>query len=194
MLDINREHPDYANRRAIWRQYQDMYVGGEHFRCNADRYLIRRQKEPADVYGERLIRVFYENYIGSIIDWYTATLFRREPIFSFEGPNEPARQFFGAFTEDCDPERAPIWTEFFRARFIQALILGKSHILLDFPRWAPAVNRAEEDERGTSRAYLVGYSAEDLINWSYDEYGKLRVGSAADHRPTASRTSRTRTG
>ena len=102
MFDINREHPDYASQRAIWRQYQDMYVGGEHFKCNADRYLVRRQKEPADVYGERLIRVFYENYIGSIIDWYTATIFRREPIFSFEGPNERARRFFSSFTEDCD--------------------------------------------------------------------------------------------
>ena len=170
MFDINREHPDYANRRELWRQYQDMYVGGEHFKCNADRYLVRRQKEPADVYGERLIRVFYENYVGSIIDWYTATLFRREPAFSFEGTNENARQFFNTFTEDCDLKGTNL-TEFFRARFIQALILGKSHILVDFPRWAPAGNRAEEDLQGTSRAYLVGYSADDLINWSYDEYG-----------------------
>lgn len=170
MFDINREHPDYASRHAIWRQYQDMYVGGEHFKCHADRYLVRRQKEPADVYGERLIRVFYENYIGSIIDWYTATLFRREPMFSFEGLNDSGRQFFTSFTEDCDLKGTNL-TEFFRARFIQALVFGKSHILVDFPRWAPAVNRAEEDRLGTSRAYLVGYSAEDLVNWSYDEHG-----------------------
>ena len=108
--------------------------------------------------------------MGSIIDWYTATLFRREPAFSFEGTNENARQFFNTFTEDCDLKGTNL-TEFFRARFIQALILGKSHILVDFPRRAPAGNRAEEDLQGTSRAYLVGYSADDLINWSYDEYG-----------------------
>ena len=39
-------------------------------------YLVRRQREPGDVYAERLGRVFYQNYIGSIVDWYTATLFR----------------------------------------------------------------------------------------------------------------------
>ena len=34
---------------------------------------------------ERLTRVFYENYVGSIVDWYAATLFRREPVLTFEG-------------------------------------------------------------------------------------------------------------
>jgi len=38
-----------------------------------------RQKGAVDVYAERLNSVFYENYVGSIIDWYAATLFRREP-------------------------------------------------------------------------------------------------------------------
>ncbi len=170
MIEINREHPDYVARKAIWTQYQDMYVGGEHFKSHAGRYLVQRQKEPCDVYGERLIRVFYENYIGSIIDWYTATLFRREPNLTFEGGSERARSFFASFSDDCDLKGASL-TEFFRQRFIQALVLGKSHILVDFPAWKPAVNRAEEDEQGTSHAYLVGYSAEDLINWSYDEQG-----------------------
>ena len=38
-----------------------------------------------EVYQERLSRVFYENYVGSIIDWYAATLMRREPVLLFEG-------------------------------------------------------------------------------------------------------------
>ena len=43
-----------ANKRAMWRQYRDLYAGGEQFKVNADRYLVRRQKEPGDVYAERL--------------------------------------------------------------------------------------------------------------------------------------------
>ncbi len=78
----------------MWRQYRDLYAGGEQFKLNADRYLVRRQKEPGDVYAERLSRSFYENYIGSIVDWYTATLFRREPVLAFEGNNERAKNFF----------------------------------------------------------------------------------------------------
>ena len=63
----------------MWRQYRDLYAGGAQFIASADQYLVRRQKEPGDVYVERLSRSFYENYVGSIVDWYTATLFRREP-------------------------------------------------------------------------------------------------------------------
>jgi len=45
--------------------------------------------------------------------------------------------------------------------------------LVDFPRAlvAPA-NRAEEDAAGISRAFLIRYQAEDLINWSVDERGE----------------------
>ncbi len=170
-LDIDREHPEYSARKHIWKQYQDMYVGGEQFRARAENYLVRRQKEPHEVYGERLLRVFYENYVGSIIDWYTATLFRREPNVAFDGPDDRSRQFFVQFADDCDLKGTNL-TEFFRERFIEALICGRSHILVDFPKWMPAANRAEEDAKGMSRAYLVGYSTENLINWSLDEHGK----------------------
>lgn len=170
VFDINREHPEYVAQRPIWKKYKDMYVGGEQFKAHADEYLVRRQKEPVDVYSERLYRVFYENYIGSIIDWYTATLFRREPILTFAGVNERAKRFFSAFAEDCDLKGTTL-TDFFREQMIAALVCGVSHILVDFPRWKPADNRAEEDELGTSRAYLAGYSSEELINWSRDEQG-----------------------
>ena len=64
-------------KARMWRRYRDLYAGGEQFRQNAAEYLVRRQKEPLEVYQERLARVFYENYLGSIVDWYTATLVRR---------------------------------------------------------------------------------------------------------------------
>ena len=63
---------------------------------------MRRQKEPAQVYQERLQRVFYENYIGSIIDWYAATLMRREPVLLFEGNDAAAKSFYNLLSDDCD--------------------------------------------------------------------------------------------
>lgn len=170
-FDINHEHPEFAGKRSMCRQYRDLYVGGQQFKANADQYLVRRQKEPGDVYAERLSRSFYENYIGSIVDWYTATLFRREPVLTFEGKSERAKKFFGEFTEDCDLKGSSL-AEFFRRQFVEALVCGKSYILVDFPRLGrPAGTRAEEDEQGASRAYLVSYAADEMINWSYDEHG-----------------------
>ncbi len=169
--EIHREHPDYRRRRETWRTYADMYAGGEQMKAHADRYLVPRQKEPRDVYAERLLRVFYENHAGSIVDWYTATLFRREPVLSFEGGFEAGRKFYSEFVDDCD-RKGTTFAEFFRERFIETLVFGRSHVVVDFPRIErPMGTRAEEDAGGASRAYLAGYSPQDLINWSLDEHG-----------------------
>jgi hypothetical protein len=97
---IEQEHPDYRSKAKMWRRYRDLYAGGEQLRANAAEYLLRRQKEPAEVYQERLQRVFYENYLGSIVDWYTATLVRREPVLDFAGTNERAKDFFARFVQN----------------------------------------------------------------------------------------------
>jgi hypothetical protein len=173
MQNINREHPEYAARKAMWRQYQDLYAGGDKFRRNAGDYLSRRQREPQQVYYERLSRVFYENYIGSIVDWYAATLMRREPMLLFEGTDEGAKRFYGTLAENCDL-RGTSLAGFFRKQLVQTLVCGASYTVVDFPRAdGPALTRAEEDASGRSRAYLVDYSPEEVINWNYDRSGGL---------------------
>ncbi len=102
MIDIDREHPDFKRQKHMWRMYRDLYAGGHDFKHRAAEYLLRRQKEPLDVYGERLHRVFYENYIGSIVDWYASTLFRREPSLQLEGGLESGQSFLSEFADDCD--------------------------------------------------------------------------------------------
>src|ERR1041385_2418920 len=142
---INREHPEYVARKAMWRQYQDLYAGGERLRMNASEYLLRRHKEPGDVYQERLSRVFYENYIGSIIDWYAATLMRREPMILFEGNHEGSKAYFNILAEDCDLKGTNL-SEFFRRQFVRSLIFGQSYIAVEFPKVAgDPRTRAEED-------------------------------------------------
>jgi len=171
MIEIDREHPDYKRQAITWRMYRDLYAGGQQFKHRAAEYLLRRQKEPLDVYGERLQRAFYQNYIGSIIDWYAATLFRRAPSLQMEGGLQSGRRFLANFADDCD-QRETTLAAFFRACFTDALVAGRSHILLDFPKIPMVVNnRAQEDAAGVSRAYVVRYQAEDLINWSLNERG-----------------------
>ena len=177
MENINREHPEYVARKAMWRQYKDLYAGGEQLRASAAEYLVRRHKEPGEVYQERLNRVFYQNYIGSIIDWYSATLMRREPVLLFEGSDAAAKGFYNVLGEDCDLKGTNL-SEFFRQRFVEMAVCGSSYIVVDFPRGGggdrPApLTRAEEDASGRSRAYLVDYGPDEVINWSYDQTGGL---------------------
>ncbi len=172
-MDINREHPEYKSKRSLWRRYRDLYIGGEQMIRNAGEYLLPRRKEPSEIYFERLQHVFYQNYIGSIVDWYAATVFRREPLVTIDGSNTTGRDFFSEFIDDCDLKGTHL-ADVLRRVFVESLVCGTSYVLVDFPRTTvPAGNRAEEDARGVSRAYLVPYTAEDLINWSYDEHGNF---------------------
>ena len=57
---------------------------------------------------------------------------------------------------------------------MQTLVCGSSYMVVDFPRASGAAQtRAEEDASGRSRAYLVDYTPEEVINWNYDETGGL---------------------
>ena len=172
---LDREHPDYAIRKIMWRRYADLYTGGEIMRINAGFFLPKRQKEPAEVYYERLSRVFYENYIGSIIDWFAATLLRTEPMIAL-AEAEQQEGFYNLFLDDCDLAGTDI-VEFFRKAFVQALIYQQSFVLVDFPRVDSASggfqSRAEEDAAGKSRAYLVNYSPLDIPNYKMDSTGNL---------------------
>jgi len=173
VFDINREHPEYKAWKAIWPKYRDLYCGGAQFQANAGEYLIRRPKEPPDVYGERVGQAFYENYLGSIVDWYAATLFRREPILTYQGTDEAARRFFNVFSEDCDL-RGSTLSDFFRRQVIEALVMGRSYVVADFPRSSKAVEtRAEEELLGVSRGYLCDYPAQSLIHWQRDSRGEF---------------------
>lgn len=168
-----QEHPEYVSQRSLLEEYRCLYAGGDEFKQNASTFLCRRQKEPAQVYSERLERVFYENYIGSIIDWYAATLFRREPQIVTEGSSESGRRYFSEMLDDCDAHGTNL-TEFFRKQLIHALTYGISYTLIDFPHVEQiAKTRAEEEKCGVSRGYLQSFTPLDLINWSHDERGHL---------------------
>ena len=134
------------------RTYRDLYAGGFEFKLRAQHYLQQRQKEPGDIYLERLRHVFYENYIGSIVDWYGATLFRREPSLQFEGGLEYGpRHSCRSSSEDCDLRGTQAVVNSFAAQSDRcAGYWSKPRILIDFPvlRRQPARNRAEEDAIG----------------------------------------------
>jgi len=100
-------------------------------------------------------------------------LFRREPVLTFGGTNDVAKGFFAALVDDVDRKGTAL-ADFFRQQFTEALVTGRSYVLVDFPRLEQkAANRAEEDASGASRAYLVPYTAEEVINWSLDCEGNF---------------------
>ena len=170
---IENENPGLYAKREMWRRYSDLYAGGEQFRIRAADYLIQRHKEPVAIYYERLSRVFYENYVGSIIDWFAATLLRREPVVQFNGDDNYGKRFFAQFIQDCD-QKGTTLSDFFRRQITDTLVYGKSYMVVDFPRVLSHVaNRAEEDAAGMSQAYLTSYLPEQVTNWGKTPQGEF---------------------
>ena len=116
--------------------------------------------------------MFYENYIGSIVDWYAATLMRRSPVLTFDAMAAGAKRFMANSLPTATSRVRH--SRNFPASLIETLVCGSSYVVVDFPRAnGPASTRAEEDASGRSRAYLLNYGPDEVINWSYDETGRL---------------------
>lgn len=175
ITDAIQPHPEYRAWLASLDMYRDLYSGGAQMKSKASSYLYRRHREPAEVYQERVTRAFYENYMGSIIDWYASTLFRREPILTVDDTNRRSSKYYFEFFEDCDRNGSTI-TDFLRKRFIDALIFGKSFIALEFPkREASFSSRLEEEALGVDKGYVTAIHPTDVVNWEYTPEGKMTM-------------------
>jgi hypothetical protein len=173
MKEIQAERAEYRAHADMLRRYRDLYSGGDQFLANAVEYLLPRYSEPPEVYSERVQRAYYENYVGSIIDWYATTLFRREPLLTYTGSCLKSRDFYNDFAEDCDMQGNSL-SDFFRRSLTEALVSGSTYIAVDFPKGpGRAKTRAEEDALGISRAYLREYPAASLVNWERNERGEF---------------------
>jgi hypothetical protein len=167
------EHAEYRAWLPSLETYRDLYTGGAQLKSKASSYLYRRHRESADVYQERVSRAYYENYIGSIIDWFASTLFRREPILTVEDTVVKKSAYYFDFFNNCDRNHTSI-TDFLRRRFIESLVYGKSFCALEFPKAAqPFRSRLEEEKAGADRAYLTEVHPADVINWGRSESGRL---------------------
>src|SRR5262249_6601818 len=115
----------------------------------------------------------YENHVGSIIDWYAATLFRREPTISYDSTCGPSVPFYNDFILNCDLHNTSFLAAL-RKAFTTALVYGRSYFLIDFPKTGILPrSRADEEESGASRAYISHYGPQDVINWDRDDKGEL---------------------
>ncbi len=168
-------HPEFKGWKEAMQLYQDLYSGGAIMKAKASTYLYRRHREPAEIFYERVSRAFYENYLGSIIDWFASTLFRREPILTIEDTARRSSKFYYDFFDNCDNNGLSV-TDFMRRRFIDALIYGKSFTALEFPkRQTSFTTRLEEEAYGADRGYLTAIHPNDVVNWRYSQEGKLKL-------------------
>ena len=137
-------------------------------------------------------KVFYENYVGSIIDWYAATLFRREPELHIEGVATTRAKVLQRVRrrlrpEGHEPERLLPAAADRSAGLRRELHAGGFPEVCD-----PARHAGGRRLTGRSRAYLVDYPAGEPINWSHDARGNFEWVVSADRVSAEERAGRAR--
>lgn len=173
--DISRRHEEHKRWSDCLETVEFLYCGGGILEANASKVVAKRPKEVEDVYQARLRLFNYQNIIGTVIGWWEAALFAKEPAVDVkrgDKVNEGADEFAG-FIENCD-RRGTTLFDFFRGAFVDAVLYRRSYVLVDLPAPSDEVRTlAEQKAKGELDPYLVRFDPRQVINWSCDALGIL---------------------
>ena len=178
---LDQKHPEWTLNKEAWDACETLYRGGVLIRQQASKFLRKRPKELPDVYAFRCSMFSYENILGSGIDYYLASVFRKQPEIDFKlrGPDgllydvtdipDDARAYYLKFQEDCDTNGTRI-TDFYRNVLKNMLLYQKSWVLFDLPNESSPVSRWDQQNL---MPHLVGFGPQQVTNWGEDEHGNL---------------------
>jgi hypothetical protein len=187
---LNKRSPEHQLYAQAWEDCDILASGGIRLKNAAVSFLARAPKELYDVWAERVKRMTYQPILSTIIGWYTAQLWRRNPEIVIRPAGnattpsgaatpgaaiQPAAydKWYDSFLTNCD-RAGTSYNDFHRQTFRSMLMYGRAWVLTDLPKAsAPPANRAEEQEAGLDQPYVIAYSPHDVPNWGVDETGNL---------------------
>lgn len=172
-------------RGELCSEIRLLYAGGYDVQDAAARFLPRYPSENPRLYADRIKGSGYIGYLASIIDGFASEVFQAPlammPAADADDASTPGtlptdEPYYRALAADVDMSGTPL-SSMLRRLLVEALICGRAYALLDFPADAdgtePAASLAEEDARGSSRAYVVQLPVESVISWSRDDRQRL---------------------
>jgi hypothetical protein len=169
-------NPDLLKRLSI------LYKGGYAVKNNADLFLSQLAAETPISFEDRKKCASYLPFMSDIIDFYASKLFAGEVSVS-EGSDADNIDTLGSEADDqdiyklflaCADLKGNSLEEVVRRVITDALIHSYSFIGIDFPKVdEKPLNLLEEEMKGTSRPYLYYIDSECVIDWSFDDAGKL---------------------
>jgi hypothetical protein len=185
---IDQRREEHKLQNDAWDNLDVLRQGGRVLQMQADRFLIKRPKEPNDVYQVRLQHLKYQNLLAMVLGYYCAKLFESDPDIDLKisneaieepadpdkpdlnDPGEEAWEFYNeTFLKDCD-RAGTGFVDFMRAVVEDVLLYQASFILIDLPKGVQnGATLADQDVRPLLRRY----DPRQAINWQTDGYGNL---------------------
>lgn len=190
---LSQKSDDYEE--AIWRELDDLYVGGYRMKEKCAAYLPEMVGERPERHKERLKSCSYINYIGEIVDAFVANVFSQEisvaPVGESddnEAESNPTELdgFYKKFQRDADMAGNP-FDRVIRRCMTNAILKKRALLAVDFPlkkvkgdpmhkidELAPVptpASLADEDALGMNRAYVFEIPIESMLDWEMSADG-----------------------
>jgi hypothetical protein len=173
---LNQRRPGWNGERHA--DLHALYAGGEEFKERLHRFLLKREHETTGRYELRKAEAVYRNYVGPIVNYFTALLFGSKVVLTASLEDEKVDDpgdFYNAFRDDCDGAGSDL-DAFLKDRLTHAMVGGRSWIRLNAPRdtgATPPGTKAEYDQRGLGDCWLTAVDCNNVLDWGEDELGRL---------------------
>lgn len=189
--ELNQRNPGF--NEAEHQLLNALYAGGTKMRCLLKDLLPKRPHEPDDRYTIRKNEAEYRNYVGPIVDYFTAMLFATQPTMAAkkkstdEIETEPDK-YYSKLQDDCDGNGRDL-SALFKAQLTDAMVSGYSWVRVSSPDdgGLEPVSKAEFEDRKLGACRVTALNCDAVLDWEADEDGKLEF--AVVHSRSAKRTS-----
>lgn len=151
-MPANTTHPDYDASLPSWLRARDVIAGDDAVKSAGESYLPRLDSQNDDEYLAYKIRACFFNATSRTCDGFLGLLFRRDPEVKLPDRHAGVGGALRVFTDDVDLMGTSLFT-FCKGIVGEVLALGRCGTLIDW------------QTDGESRAYVVRYAAEDILNW-----------------------------
>ena len=151
-MPANSTHPDYDANLATWSRARDVIAGEDAVKLGGTKYLPRLDSQSDNEYLGYKSRACFFNATSRTRDGFLGLLFRRDPEVKLPDRHAGVGGALRIFTDDVDLMGTSLFT-FCKGVVGEVLALGRCGTLIDW------------QADGESRAYVVRYQAEDILNW-----------------------------
>ena len=151
-MPANSTHPDYDANLVAWLRARDVIAGEDAVKKGDIKYLPRLDCQSENEYLGYKSRACFFNATSRTLDGFLGLLFRRDPEVKLPDRHAGVGGALRVFTDDVDLMGTSLFT-FCKGVVGEVLAVGRSGTLIDW----------QGDTE--SRAYVVRYAAEDILNW-----------------------------
>jgi hypothetical protein len=156
-MAVDTPHPTYVTLQDKWSRCRDCVDGSDAVKKKGTVYLppLPSHTENFARYREYLMRALFYNATGRTVEGLAGGIFQKAPSVEYE-ENEVLEGHFKDVTLTGEP------IDMFALKTTKEhLTTGRYGILVDM----------STEEAVEARPYWVGYAAEDIINWRYENMG-----------------------